>query len=196
MTQDNLREQKGALRKTIGETLKEVAKDELLRQSAMVSLRLCRLPEFQNAKLILAYMAMNNECDPAIAVEEAIRQGKKVAFTLCGPERSLRLLVPQEEDAFVKGSYGIWAPLPEKCEEVEPEELDFIILPGVAFDKACNRLGRGAGYYDRLLPKTKAYLAGICLDIQLVEKLPTCHWDVPLNAIITPSAIWHNKAYL
>lgn len=190
MTQDSIAPQKAALRKIMRAAMKAVEPKERLRQSRLACGRLCGLPEFEKAGLILAYKAMPHECDPQEAVDAALRRGKRMAFPLCGPEFSLRLLVPLAEDAFRRGVYGIWEPIPEKCEEVEPRALDFIILPGVAFDRACNRLGNGAGYYDRLLPKTRAYLAGVCLEVQMVEAVPAGPLDVPLNAVAEPGSLW------
>lgn len=189
MTQDSLAAQKAALRREMRAALKAVPPAELARQSALACGRLCALPEFQRAGVILAYMAMDHECSPAPAVEEARRNGKAVAFPLCGPDCSLRLLVPWGQSSFCRGRYGIWEPIPEKCHEVEPTELDFIILPGLAFDRACNRLGQGAGYYDRLLPRTRAFLAGLGLDIQLVEQAPAGPLDIPLHAVATPGSL-------
>lgn len=190
MTQDSLRTQKAALRKTMRAAMKDISTEERARQSALACERLCSLPQFQAAGLILAYMPMPHECSPAVAVEYAQGVGKRVAFPLCAADYTLRLLVPKEPDAFYRGAYGILEPIPEKCEEVVPQALDFIILPGLAFDQACNRLGQGAGYYDRLLPQTTAFLTGLCLDIQLVEVVPTGVLDAPLHAVAAPSGLY------
>lgn len=190
MTQDSLRQQKAELRKAMRAALKEISPEERERQSTLACGLLCSLTEFQTAGLILAYMAMPHECSPATAVAQAQRLDKRVAFPLCGADYALRLLVPKEPDAFHRGTYGILEPIPEKCEEVGPQELDFIILPGLAFDEACNRLGQGAGYYDRLLPKTGAFLAGLCLDIQMVEAVPIGELDVPLHAVAAPGGLY------
>ncbi|NCB31821.1 MAG: 5-formyltetrahydrofolate cyclo-ligase, partial [Clostridia bacterium] len=185
-TQDSLTVQKAALRKNMRAALKAVPPEELAKQSAMACERLAAIPEMQRAGILLAYMAMAHECSPALAVKAAHKEGKIVAFPLCGPDFSLQLLVPKGENAFRPGSYGIWEPIPEQCDAVEPEKMDLIILPGIAFDRACNRLGQGAGYYDRLLPKTRAFLVGLGLDIQLVERVPTTPLDMPLHAVATP----------
>lgn len=190
MTQDSLQAQKAALRRAMRERLKALSPAERAAQSAGACETLCGLGEFQEAGLILAYRALAHECDPAGAIEAALAQGKTVAYPLCGPGYSLRLLVPVEPGAFQRGSYGIWEPIVEKCREVAPGALDFIILPGLAFDRACNRLGQGAGYYDRLLPNTKAFLAGLGMDMQLVPKVPVGPLDAPLHAVAVPGGLW------
>lgn len=172
------------------ERLKALSPAEREAQSAGACEKLCGLGEFQEAGLVLAYRAMAHECDPALAVEAARAQGKTVAFPLCGPGYSLRLLAPVKPDAFQRGRYGIWEPIVEKCREVSPAALDFIILPGLAFDRFCNRLGQGAGYYDRLLPNTKAFVAGLGMEAQLVPRVPTGPLDVPLHAVAVPGGLW------
>ena len=64
-------------------------------------------------------------------------------------------------------------------------DIDLAVIPGVAFDKDGNRMGRGKGYYDRLLPKLgNTYKIGICLPFQLVEKIPTDEHDVRMDEVL------------
>jgi 5-formyltetrahydrofolate cyclo-ligase len=86
----------------------------------------------------------------------------------------------------VQGPYGIPGPHLDKTKAVHLDRVDAVIVPGLAFDKANNRLGRGAGYYDRFLPglpKTSAKI-GIAFDFQIVDRLPKEEHDVPLDIII------------
>ena len=81
------------------------------------------------------------------------------------------------------GRYKIGEPMGEVFTDYDL--IDFAIIPGVAFDSCGNRLGRGKGYYDRLLKEFKCYTVGICFNFQLVDKIPTEPFDVPMNAIWT-----------
>lgn len=63
--------------------------------------------------------------------------------------------------------------------------IDLAVIPGVAFDRSGNRLGRGKGYYDRLLPHIFAYKVGICFSFQLVEDIPTREFDARVDEILT-----------
>jgi len=143
------------------------------------------LPEFQKAKRILVYKAMSYECDPAFLAEEAERMGKELVYPLCAADFVLELYLPKTKDAFQKGSYGIWEPVPEACEKVEAESLDLILVPGIAFDPSCRRLGQGAGYYDRLLARSPAVRVGFGLEQQLLERVPAELHDEVLHHVIT-----------
>lgn len=84
------------------------------------------------------------------------------------------------------GAFGIEEPQGDNI--VEPNSIDLIIVPAVAFDTACNRLGRGKGFYDRLLTKTRATTIGVGYDIQLIsDVIPTEPHDVKLDYVITPT---------
>ena len=140
--------------------------------------------------MILAYKPMDHEGDPGRAVMQAMEAGKRVAYPLCGPAYSLRLLLPLEPEAFIRGRYGLWEPIPARCREVQPDEIQLIIVPGMAFDRQCRRLGKGGGYYDRLLAASGAFCAGFALDTQLVAHVPTGEQDIPMDAVVFSGGIW------
>lgn len=77
-------------------------------------------------------------------------------------------------------------------ESVAPDTLDLIVVPGVAFDVELNRLGRGKGYYDRLLARTTAIKVGICYDFQLLDSVPSDEHDVKMDMVITPDRLVGN----
>ena len=74
---------------------------------------------------------------------------------------------------------------------VDPSEIDFVVSPGLAFDRAGRRLGQGAGYYDRYLPRLRSEVpvVAICFSEQLVEEVPTDAHDLPVDAIVTPDEV-------
>ena len=79
--------------------------------------------------------------------------------------------------------FGIMEPKTGKI--VDPKEIDFAIIPGVAFDKKGNRLGRGKGYYDRLMPQFKEITrVGVGYEFQLVESVPVTQFDLPVDIVI------------
>ena len=82
------------------------------------------------------------------------------------------------------GAYGIEEPTGEFFTDYSA--IDLIVVPGVAFDRKGNRLGRGKGYYDRLLPQIpSAYKAGICFSFQIVEEIPAEPFDICMDEVIT-----------
>lgn len=179
-------ESKAALRTRMRQALRELLPERREAESRAACALLCALPAFAQADLLLAYMATAWECNPAFAVEQAYALNKRVAFPRCAGEHSLELYVPKGPDAFIQGRYGIMEPLPVRCERVEAAELGFIIVPGLAFDASCMRLGQGGGYYDRFLAHTHAIRVGLAFSIQIVEQVPVEMHDIPLDYIVTP----------
>ena len=153
--------------------------------STLASRRLVSLPQFQHANTILAYMALPRECDPSAAVKAAREMGIAVAFPLCTEGNRIKICVPFSEDAFVTGAYGITEPDEKRSAILSPNDLDLIIVPGLGFDSECRRLGRGAGYYDRLLSESRAYKVGFCFDEQLLDEVCTEEHDVRMDCVVT-----------
>jgi len=88
-----------------------------------------------------------------------------------------------------KSGYGIMEPRGDDF--VDYNKVDLVIVPGVAFDRKMNRLGRGKGFYDRFLPKLKAPKLGICFDFQLLDKIPTEETDIKMDFLVSENElIW------
>jgi 5-formyltetrahydrofolate cyclo-ligase len=87
--------------------------------------------------------------------------------------------------------FGVWEPLGEEEKLISPEEIDLIIVPGLAFDRELNRLGFGRGFYDRYLSGCSAFKVGICYDAQIAEKdeIPIDCYDVKMDMVITEKEI-------
>mgnify|MGYP001538286374 FL=1 len=155
----------------------------------MASLSLLDMPAFQAAGCILAYMAMPGECDPSLAVEAARGAGKTVAFPRCEAGGKLSLWVPAGLEDLEIGRYGIWEPAPARCKPLQPGQVEFAIVPGLAFDAAGRRLGRGVGYYDRLLKGMRATKVGFAFSCQLLPAVPVWGQDVGMDALALPGKI-------
>lgn len=98
-----------------------------------------------------------------------------------GDDLELRFYTGSQD--LVTGSYNIGEPVGERFTDYAA--IDLAVIPGVAFDLAGNRLGRGKGYYDRLLPLLPAFKAGICFPYQLVEEVPAESFDICMDTVIT-----------
>ncbi len=96
---------------------------------------------------------------------------------------SIVLYSVQKMDDLEIGSFCIMEPT--NGERIDPKDIDFILVPGVAFDKKGYRLGFGKGYYDRLLSRTEAFKVGVCYSFQVLEALPIDPWDVPVDLVVT-----------
>lgn len=92
-----------------------------------------------------------------------------------------------------KGSFGIDEPTGEIVTDFS--SIDVAIIPGVGFDKYGNRLGRGKGYYDRLLPKLQSYNIGVCFSFQVLPEIPTESFDRPMDEVWTQEGCISEKRY-
>ena len=189
---EQIAETKAALRKELRSKRRALEAAEVASTSKEVCEKLVEINAFSEAGLILAYMASKNELDVSFAVDRAIELGKRIAFPLCMDNGGLKLLVPNDKSAFTVGSYGILEPDPARSAEVQPEELELIIAPAVAFDRECRRLGQGGGYYDRLFKKAHCFTVGVGYDFQLIDELPVEKHDIALDAVLLPSLTLEN----
>ena len=191
----NLQEEKQVLRRMMRARLAEQDPEERAMRSSEACSHLIAHPAFARAGLLLAYCATPQECDPKQAVEAARAAGKRVAFPLCLPGNQLALYEPLTSDALVPGKYGIFEPVPARSRHIAPEEVEFAIIPGMAFGRDCTRLGHGAGYYDRLLPRLSCLKAGLAFDFQVFGTVPQGEWDSKMDLIAENNGIIVNKMH-
>jgi 5,10-methenyltetrahydrofolate synthetase len=178
-SEEDIREAKRALRKRI-RLLREADPhpDSAPAVSAILS-----LDEWKAASTVLLYCALPGEVD----LSPLFSEDKRIALPLV--QGDTLVLKEYSPSALVPGFMGIMEPGPE-CREVLPSEIDFAVVPGVAFDRSCLRLGRGKGYYDRLLPSLSCPLAGVAFRWQIVDSVPCDRWDVPLDLVVADSEIF------
>lgn len=138
---------------------------------------------WHSAGTILLYHPLPDEVDVRPLIEEAVRRGQKVLLPkVVGDD--LELHVYTGKDSLSEGSFGIMEPNGEPFPPERYTEVDLALVPGMAFDPFGHRLGRGKGFYDRLLPQLpKAYRIGVCFPFQLVENVPHESHDIPMNEI-------------
>ncbi len=185
-----LTEQKNLLRRRMRGILRGLDAEDMAGQSAAVCKKVTGLPEFASASLVLCYRALARECDPFGIAACAAASGKRVAYPLCMADGSLQLLVPYDESAFLCGKFGISEPDPARSTQVRMADVDFAVIPGVAFDSRCRRMGHGAGYYDRLLENTGAVLVGIAFDEQILPEVPCGELDVRMDYVVSKNWIY------
>ena len=172
--------QKAALRAEIKNRIASMTREEMSRQSIAVCMRLAQTCEFIKADTVLVYSAMKGECDPRLLADIAHGMGKRVAYPRCeGDELGLYI---GDEGHFIVGAFGILEP-DDSCQRISVADVDFAVIPGMAFDKKGGRLGRGKGYYDRLLKGAKAVKAGICFNEQTVDRVPMDMHDGRMDMI-------------
>lgn len=130
----------------------------------------------------MLYHSLKDEVDTHAFIRKWSRKKRILLPVVVGDDLELRIYTGPDDMAI--GAYGIDEPTGELFTDYAA--IDFIAVPGVAFDRSGNRLGRGKGYYDRLLPRIpSAYKAGICFPFQLVEEVPAEAFDIRMDEVIT-----------
>ncbi len=138
---------------------------------------------FADADTLLLYAALPDEVETQMIINWLINEGKTVILPKVIDEHKMELRRYTGSSNMKKGSFGIMEPNGNLYTSYN--DIDVAIVPGMAFDVDGNRLGRGKGYYDRLLVKIpNTYKIGICFSWQLVDHVPTDEHDVRMNSII------------
>jgi 5-formyltetrahydrofolate cyclo-ligase len=156
------------------------------------SVRACRLleqqPVWKEAQSIFFYAPLPNEVDIWPLAQDSLASGKIVALPRfdAATERYVACQVHNALDDIVQGRYGIREPR-ERCVLVPLNRLDLVLVPGVAFDPRGRRIGRGRGYYDRLLSLAGGLKCGVAFDEQILAGIPTEPHDVMVDCILTPT---------
>lgn len=160
-------------------------RNELSRQTCQ---RLSAQEAWQRARAVLLYAPTSREVDIWPLLEPALTSGKVVALPRFdrGTDRYNACEIKQLHQDIQTGMYGIREPGPS-CPLIGLNRLDFILVPGVAFDLRGRRLGRGKGYYDRLLKAVSCPTCGVAFDEQLVSEIPAEPHDSDVNCILTPT---------
>ncbi len=166
--------------------LKKEYKEQRAALSATVLAALEAHPAFKAAGTVLLYHSLPDEVDTHDFIRRWCGKKRIVLPVVVGDELELRLYTSEKDLAI--GAYGIAEPVGDTFTDYS--SIAFIAVPGVAFDRRGNRLGRGKGYYDRLLPRLPhARKVGICFPYQLVESVPAEVFDIRMDEVITASTI-------
>jgi 5-formyltetrahydrofolate cyclo-ligase len=163
---------------------KTMLPEDVREHSALVCAQILSLSQYADAKHVLLYFPIRNEVDVTPVLEDAFIKGKKVYLPVIRQENRMEACEYNEFDMLIKNEFNILEPM--GSDVIAPEKLDFIIVPGVAFDRRLYRIGFGAGYYDRYLPlAVNAYKAGAAYAFQIVELIEEENHDVCLDALVT-----------
>lgn len=184
----NVADQKDELRRRVRAA--RVAQSDKETLSQRICQKLAQLPEFAAAQVIMLYVDVRSEVRTRWLTEHCTKQGKQIVVPYCDGDELVPVLI-RGLDELSPGAFGIREPTPavRECSDrlIEPEEIDLICLPGVAFDRSGGRLGNGKGYYDRLLPKLRpgAIKVALAYECQVVPRVPTDSHDVKVDLVIT-----------
>jgi len=162
--------------------------------SALIRQRLEAQPEWQRARAVLLFVPMTDEPDILPLAQAVLSSDKTLAFPRhsSATDSYEAACVTDLAHDLAPGRFGIAEPRPE-CPVCPWNELDFCLVPGVGFALDGGRVGRGRGYFDRILAAVRGFKCGVAFDCQVVPELPAEPHDVRVDCILTPTR-WHLTA--
>lgn len=178
---------KKQLRKQIRERKKEFSLSEKIELSRPIFEKIEKEELFKEAKVVLLYYSMDDEVYTHDFVGKHYKTKTILLPCVDGDDLILRQYLGIESMKAGE-QFGILEPVGKEFNDLE--KIDLMIIPGVAFDKEKNRLGRGRGFYDRLLKTVNATKIGVCFDFQIVEQVPTEDFDVKMDVVISTTNIY------
>lgn len=196
----NIQEEKALVRKQ----MKQILAQYHQTNSSQEELQACKLLidsfYYKKSSSILTYAALPGEFSLDQLIQQVLQSEKKVFLPKSFPQDcsmefyALKNHLPYSQQ-LIYGSYGIREPISNR-EKYEGSPETLILIPGLAFTRTGQRLGRGKGFYDRFLsrlPTQNCILMGVCYQWQVLEQLPTEETDIPLDCILTPEEIINCK---
>jgi len=180
---------KPVLRSTLKAGLGGISTQSRTELSAQLCEQVLASRMYGAARTILCYASLPNEIDLDPLITHALGDGKRVCVPMIDWERKSMWAaeIHNLDTDLVVGRYGVRTPV-DGCLLVEPDDIDLILIPGLGFDRDLNRLGRGAGFYDRMiagLSQPRPPLVGVCFASQIIAKVPTEAHDFPMDRVIT-----------
>ncbi|MCM8816534.1 MAG: 5-formyltetrahydrofolate cyclo-ligase [Candidatus Omnitrophica bacterium] len=178
---------KTEIRKKILSQLKEMSEDQYLSLSEKIFQNLVSLSEYKNCWNLMTYVSFDKEPDTIQIIKDALGKAKTVCVPLVDWEKNS--MVPVQIFSIDDIDFSSKVPQPLNQSLVNINEIELVIVPGVAFDVGCNRLGRGKGFYDRFLPHCNGLKIGLAFEFQILNELPLSPDDVPVDFVITEARI-------
>jgi 5-formyltetrahydrofolate cyclo-ligase len=174
---------KQKIRTTILSKLKTQKKEDRNKKTNIILRKLLRIKAFKRAKRVMFYISLKGEVDTTEMIKEAQKLGKMILVPVC-LNRTIIACILDEKARLQRGPYGVWEPVVKKS--VPARDVGLVIVPGLAFDKKGNRLGRGKGYYDRFLSKIPSDVStiGLAFDFQILPSVPATSTDISVQKVI------------
>lgn len=149
---------------------------------------------WRDAKSVLTFMPLAGEPDISPLLRAGLDAGKRVALPRFDRDAGAytAALVTDPARQLLPGKYGVLEPSPE-CPVLPLNELDLALVPGIGFTLNGCRLGRGKGYFDRILCEVRGWKCGVAFDWQVTVAIPSEQHDIHVNSIVTPTR-WHAAA--
>jgi 5-formyltetrahydrofolate cyclo-ligase len=187
-----LRNRKRELRKAAIDRRDALSADERREAGRVITQTALAMAEYREARAVMSYCGFGSELDTGPFNDAVLPSGKRLVLPKIDRATGRLAIygVADPETDLVAGVWGIREPDPARCARAALADVDYVFVPGAAFDRRCGRIGYGKGYYDQLLASFAAAgrdpwrVAG-CFAVQVVESVPMESFDVPMHALLT-----------
>ena len=173
---------KKELRRTIRAQKRAMTEDQIREKSEALTRLFLQSEEYRNARSIYGYLPYNQEVRTVPLLEQALRDGKRVAVPKCYGDE-MRFIWMEDLSRVEKGYAGIPEPIADG--PVADDETALVLMPGMAFDKEGHRIGYGGGFYDKFLAREGGHpTLALCYDFQVLSHLETEEFDIPVDKVL------------
>lgn len=173
---------KKELRRQIREQKRAMTQEQIASASRRLGELFAATPEYENARTIYGYLPYNQEVRTVPMLEQAIRDGKRVAVPKVYGEE-MKFIYMDDLSQVALGYAGIPEPVADGPVADDPTAL--VLMPGLAFTKNGDRMGYGGGFYDKFLAKEPDHpTVALCYSFQMVDALPTAEYDIPVDRVL------------
>ena len=173
---------KKELRRQIRELKRAMTSEQIDAASARLGELFLNCPQYKEAKTIYGYLPYNQEVRTIPMLEQAMREGKRVAVPKCYGDE-MRFIYMDDLSKVEKGYANIPEPIAD--DPVADDKTALVLMPGMAFTKDGKRMGYGGGFYDKFLAAEPDHpTVALCYDFQMVEDLPTENYDIPVDCVL------------
>ena len=173
---------KKELRRQIREMKRAMTSEQIDAASARLGELFLNCPQYKEAKTIYGYLPYNQEVRTVPMLEQAMKEGKRVAVPKCYGEE-MRFIYMDDLSKVEKGYANIPEPIAD--DPVADDKTALVLMPGMAFTKDGKRMGYGGGFYDKFLASEPSHsTVALCYAFQMVESLPTEEYDIPVDCVL------------
>jgi len=183
---------KGKLRERILNMRNSLTTEEVTEKSLQIKDRLINTSMYAEANHIFTFLSFNKEVLTKPIIDDCMKKNKQIYVPLCNTQiKEIVLCKFEGWDKLKPSKYGILEPVKDHIRIVNRSILDMAIVPGAVFDRKGNRIGYGAGYYDKFFNTLKKSIVkiAICYSFQVVDSITPSEYDVPMDYIITENEI-------
>lgn len=178
--------EKKDFRKKYREIRKNISAEKKQRENKKIYESFFKLPEYEKAKTVFAYVSYKDEVETLSIIEKMIQDGKVVSVPFCHTEtHEMSAVIIESLSCLKEGAYGILEP--DECgRKLKKDEIDLVVVPGLCFSEEGYRIGYGGGYYDRFLEGYKGFSVGLAFSDCIAKEIPTDNTDKKVDKVIFP----------